>query len=835
MCWHSFTWILLVIGAVSGPMEAASPLEVRVGLLAYEDFRQELQDYDRLFAELSRASVRPVQFRLAVGTYADVLHWLDRGRIDVALVTSGVVARECAAGRNESGQPRCQYLATLLCPPARSPLAFDDRRQPGRYDRYRPACVVHADSPLRNIDDLQRAIVDRRAQLLFVDPLSVSGRIAAEYAMRRRGIHVASDRVMYTYSHSNSLRLLLDKSAGAQQVAFVWDDALSDVPEAAGRVRRLPFPELDRLWITQDAVIARPDFEHAELVRSLLKAALPERFRYLNDWKDRYGVVGQWMAGAGASNDAFGQQVSLEELGAVLLQYARSQPRPPRLAVVLSGGGAKCAYQVGAVAALEEELARLRQQYPATQIDIGLVIGTSGGAINALPVALGASGTEPGRAAFRKAWMGLDQRAIVCPAPLVRTNIGLWFALAQTALVLWWVKRRHAADPRSRARARSLAFLCLGATEIALGYLPITPWRFLGTNHLMHHGWLWCTFGIHWSAWCLLTLGVASVVGSRLPPAWRERLTRARRLVRPAIWVGLLGLPLVQLLTVLFYEQTLSGGSGIEHALGEQFPRLIDAHLAASGLPSLDLDPSLNDAERLKATGRQVLERRLLKRDLVVTASCLAQSTTELPSDLYFYAQADPSRPAPPFGARGISLANQPSLLLDVIMGSGSIYPVFPPRTVHDFPKVGQWVDLVDGGFAHNSPVEAAALWGATHIILIQASPPERVERRNFLENASAAFNHLYDQAQRVDAQSKEHLVVFTLAPQPPHLCLLDFADNLIDRAITKGYQEARGDTTDGEPARRSFRKELGEPVFLKPELSEAPDQPVSPLQSAPR
>ncbi len=56
---------------------------------------------------------------------------------------------------------------------------------------------------------------------------------------------------------------------------------------------------------------------------------------------------------------------------------------------------------------------------------------------------------------------------------------------------------------------------------------------------------------------------------------------------------------------------------------------------------------------------------------------------------------------------------------------------------------------------------------GATHIILIQASPPERVERRNFLENVSAGFNHLYDQAQRADVQSKEHLVVFTLALGP--------------------------------------------------------------------
>ena len=121
MYWCSFTWTLLAMGAVSGPMAAASPLDVRVGLLAYEDFRAELRDYDRLFTALSRSSARPVRFRLAAGTYADVLHWLDRGQIDVALVTSGVVARECAAGQDRSGQPRCQYLATMLRPPARTP------------------------------------------------------------------------------------------------------------------------------------------------------------------------------------------------------------------------------------------------------------------------------------------------------------------------------------------------------------------------------------------------------------------------------------------------------------------------------------------------------------------------------------------------------------------------------------------------------------------------------------------------------------------------------------------------------------------------------------------
>ena len=82
------------------------------------------------------------------------------------------------------------------------------------------------------------------------------------------------------------------------------------------------------------------------------------------------------------------------------------------------------------------------------------------------------------------------------------------------------------------------------------------------------------------------------------------------------------------------------------------------------------------------------------------------------------------------------------------------------------------------------SSKSAAVLWGATHVVLIQASPEERTQRRNFLENAAAAFTHLYEQAQRVDLKSKEQVTVFTLTPQSPHLCVLDFSDNLIDWAI---------------------------------------------------
>src|SRR5207244_4677092 len=110
----------------------------------------------------------------------------------------------------------------------------------------------------------------------------------------------------------------------------------------------------------------------------------------------------------------------------------------------------------------------------------------------------------------------------------------------------------------------------------------------------------------------------------------------------------------------------------------------------------------------------------------------------------------------------------------------------FPPRTLEDFPDSGERIELVDGGFAHNSPVEAAVRWGATHIVLIEADPQERGGRRNFLQNAAGAFNHLYQQAQLVDARSREkdQVVIFSLHPNPPHVSVLAFADNMIDAAI---------------------------------------------------
>ncbi len=155
-------------------------------------------------------------------------------------------------------------------------------------------------------------------------------------------------------------------------------------------------------------------------------------------------------------------------------------------------------------------------------------------------------------------------------------------------------------------------------------------------------------------------------------------------------------------------------------------------------------------------------------------------------------------------------------------MASGAIYPVFPARVFHDFPRIGQHIEIVDGSFAHRSPVEAAVLWGATHIILIQADPDELVPRGSFGANIAAALTHLYEQAQLTDLRTRQQAMVFNLAPRPPHIGLLDFASNLIDASIAKGYQEVRGENVPGAPQPPPFGKEVGVPHFVL--LETAPD-----------
>jgi predicted acylesterase/phospholipase RssA len=804
----------LLILAACGAVQPAAATEVRVAIVAHGDFQTEADRFEQLFAKISGRHPE-IRFQLAFGSYGEVLHWLERRLVDAAILTPGVFARLLPGDDGQAESNRCRYLASLQLPPARAEWATGDRRAPGLHDTYRAVCLVPETSTLRTVADLRSASAEGRIEFLFVHPLSVSGRAAPEQALRSTGIETSAARIRFSYSHSESIRMLHEDSDGKERVAFVWDDAVGDDPELETGVRRLPFPELEALRIPHDVLVARVDFEFADELQDLLLTDVgPEQtyqFNRINDWREQFDVMRRWLDGIDADAwTAEGESASLDEIGRMLLQYARSHDDPPRLALVLSGGGAKCSYQVGAVAELEDELAELRRGHPEEGLDIALVIGTSGGAINSLPVALRISGTPAGQQAFRDTWCELDQRDIVRPSLLVRANLGLWIALLQTALVIRLVRWR-VRDPAKRGRAFATTYTVLAAIEILIGYLPVSPWRLLGTNHILHHAWLWLSLGIRFSAWSLFTIGLGALALERARAKRGRHITIPGWLTRGTLLAGLLGLPLVQIVTILAYEETLSGGEGMEQSLADRFPRLIDRHLADQDLPPLDLAGDATARNRLRDASRQIIERGLIKRDLVITGSCLEQTSQDLPSDLYFYAPADPDGTLPAYGDRGVSLLDRPDDLLDIVIGSGSIFPVFPGRKIDGIPHEGDRIELVDGGFAHNSPVEAAVLWGATHIVVVEATPRKRSQRGNFVRNAASSFKHLHQQAQLLDARSHGKVVVFTLAPEPPHMCVLDFSDNLIDASIARGRRDAGISAAIGVPR---FQRELGEPVF---------------------
>ena len=537
-------------------------------------------------------------------------------------------------------------------------------------------------------------------------------------------------------------------------------------------------------------------------------------FRALENWRQQYDRIQPLSHGAKLSPaESESQKVSLAEIRQILVHRARASPTPPRIAVVLSGGGAKCSYQAGAVSALEEMLDEARRQHPDLSLDLNLIVGTSGGAINAVPIALGLLKEPAGRTEFRAVWEGLDQREILRPSVLFRTSLGIWFALLQIGIVLLVLRFRGFSRER-RHQIFARVMLTLATVEVLLGYLHFSPWQLLGDNHYWHHLYLVCTLGIRTSAWILLVAGLLWLALNHWSKRRRSPLKVPRRPIGWILGICLAILPVFQIVTVLWFQETFSGGQGIEQALSENFPRLIDNTLARRSESLLDLTPAKSDAERLTALSRRVFSRDLFQRDLVITGNCIAQTSGSLPNDIYFYAGAgDSPGLKPDYGARGMNLAEYPAILMDVVMGSGTIFPVFPPRTVYDFPDVGDKVELIDGGFAHNSPVEAAVLWGATHIFLIEATPEKRKLRKNLLQNAATAIVHLHKQTQLVDMRSKQEVMVFTLTPEPPHICVLDFSSNLIRASIQRGYRDAGGGDRSTISGKR-FRKELGKPVF---------------------
>ena len=766
-------------------------ITLRVGVVTYEDFHVEHARFQQWLHQVSASTNPPIRFQLSTGSYSEIAHWMKQGSVDAAVVTGGGFA---TLGALDQDSDEFDYIATLDSQPATGPWASENRKLAGFHGLYHAVCIVNANSTISSSADLAAVAQQGKLRVLFVDRRSASGNIIPRLVLREIGVEIREADVRYLGSHSQVLHELAQQSGvvGTTTIGFVWDEASIKVPQLLSKLRKVEFPELAQRPIAHDALVMRQDFPHFDelsaIIQHQIASSVNPPFQRLESGKQPYIALRHRAKELGIEATQLLRK-DMRGVGNMLVQAYRQQSTtsPFRLALVLSGGGAKCAYQVGAVSEIEDAIAELNARNQ-TNISIDLVVGTSGGAINAVPVSMKMSADKAGQKKWEEVWLGLDQREIVLPARSVRINVGIWIALLQVAGLLALL-RLLVRDP-ARRRIRSAQWVsALGGIELALVLIPFTPWSLLGHNHLLHHLWLWLSLGAQYTAITLLLLGGISFVWNLRFKRQSDAVQEMRRLrTGLLLTVGILGLPLLQIGVMFLGHTTLSSGDGMTQEIYKGFSGLVgdvsDNAVTVGNLPMKleQLSKKLLD---------QGIDQGLVQRDLVLTATAISKNRNSLPSDLYFFFAADQNHKPPRYGDRGIDMQRHPEQLLKIVLGSSSIYPVFPAQELIDVPNQGDRIELVDGGFAHNAPLEAAVLWGATHVVLIDAAPAQLRDGTNLADSMLRGFGHLFQQSQLSDKRSKDAVMVFTLESRfQPKLCVLDFANVLVEQGIYHGRQD---------------------------------------------
>jgi predicted acylesterase/phospholipase RssA len=955
-------WLLAVVFTALVPSCVAAsarvPLVIRVGVADYGNVERNYERYLELFRELAdRAGAdQPVTFTVAVGDFNEVMGWYLRRMVDVvvlpAMPTAQLIANTPDSDLAKLKESYVGTLAVHLPSPAAGKHALwqlfpkDDEMAHSRAaygaDLFYRITLVVADrpgapSPLRSVADLSDKRFAHRVKYIFLRPFSIAGYVLPAQFLRDHQIDPAVIKSDFSYQPQNALQRIAQPLPGEDDdkllVAFSMDTASYGDRSQNVTLRRLEGASaLEQARVPLSAVLVNQFLD--DPTRQKIKAELSRLFELrratetrdsefrvkvfpADEWVAQYTDVRSWLQQADLPR-RFQFKSTLEEIITDLKAY-KSAGKTPRLALVLSGGGAKCAYQVGAIDAIENRLSQEREKSGGKDdLDIDLVVGTSGGSINALMVALGVTRDDAGRKALNQTWSSFRQQDFL--APSLAFNFIFGFTLGVLQALFFAGFSLLFGQEKIKWRTTLTIIVVVALFETVLGRLAKVPatsvvkllaweavflllllgmlrllrkiskdwWRVAGyamvifsvaqlvaarmreplalqtafpENHVIHHFWPILALTGLWSFPCPLLLGLAMLAtGRRRVPQvhWHANHVRAIG------WI--VGATLVAFVWYVFWiGGSLSTTSGVKQALASQLPGLMQAqHVALQSDPHADADSRLEDLSG------QIVTRpaELITRDLIITASRLpaaesprptlhsASDTSPrfvepnlMPEDLYFYYDSSSGKHVQPPAQepRFIPLRRNPTKLLSVVVGSSTIYPVFAPQALRDI-DLGRGrgpglrlkeINVVDGGFIHNSPIEAAYLWGATHILLIEASPktPD-IAPRNFMESAMQALGFLFAQAQRVDTLSRGSVEIYTLRPSSqcermeahhscdstpdPDLDVFDFGQVLVMHAVDMGRNDVVPDNPLNRP-RPLFTRIPGPPLFRS--LSEVKGQ----------
>jgi predicted acylesterase/phospholipase RssA/ABC-type phosphate/phosphonate transport system substrate-binding protein len=225
-----------------------------------------------------------------------------------------------------------------------------------------------------------------------------------------------------------------------------------------------------------------------------------------------------------------------------------------------------------------------------------------------------------------------------------------------------------------------------------------------------------------------------------------------------------------------------------------------------------------SNSEAVRAFKEALTEDQLwtgrFRTNLVVTGTLLRETRcspthTVTEGGLYFCFEGSEGCGTPGGGQWQVFRRPMPERAVDAVFASGSAFPVFPPHLAH-LPD-GCEVRLVDGGYAHNVPLEAASMSEARQVLILNASPdPLDVEEppqpgwRRFLQEAQLeggqlvrsspdVLSFMFARAQELDRNIGGSLVVASLTPRPENGSwpfLLDFRPDIREEMLRVARQD---------------------------------------------
>ncbi|WP_242975883.1 phosphate/phosphite/phosphonate ABC transporter substrate-binding protein [Desulfosporosinus sp. FKB] len=225
--------------SLTNPQPLENQDSLRVGISSVLSPRETLENYQSLADYLQKKIGRPVEL-IQRQSYKEINDLVRDNGVDVAFICSGAYV----SGKQEN----------LML------LAVPEVNGKSTYQSY---IIVNSNSRFQTFQDLKGQVFG------FTDPISFSGTIAPSYMVTQLNSRPTDffKRVVYTYSHDNSIKAVLDNVVSAAGVdSLVYQYSVAKDPSLAKKIR----------IIAESPEVGSPPVVVNKNIDSHLKAALLE-------------------------------------------------------------------------------------------------------------------------------------------------------------------------------------------------------------------------------------------------------------------------------------------------------------------------------------------------------------------------------------------------------------------------------------------------------------------------------------------------------------------------------------------------------------------------------